>query len=82
VAELLTNVAKHSRAGHVAVDVTGRDGTVRLSVSDDGDGGATRRPGGGLAGLEQRVRTVDGTLLISSPDGGPTAVTIELPLQA
>jgi signal transduction histidine kinase len=82
VAELLTNVTKHSRAAHVMVEATGRDGTLGLSVSDDGDGGARRQPGGGLAGLEQRVSTVDGTLRITSPPGGPTVVTIKLPLQA
>jgi signal transduction histidine kinase len=81
-AELLTNVARHSRAGRVAVDVIAGDGSLVLSVTDDGDGEAWRRPGGGLAGLEQRVGTVDGTLRILSPAGGPTVVTIELPLQA
>src|SRR6185437_14846328 len=63
-AELLANVAKHSRAGQAAVEVTELDGTLRLTVTDDGDGGANRRPGGGLDGLEQRVATVDGKLAI------------------
>jgi signal transduction histidine kinase len=82
VAELLTNVAKHSRASHVAVEVRERESTLVLSVTDDGDGGARPRRGGGLEGLEHRVRTVDGTLRIASPAGGPTTVIIELPLQA
>jgi len=81
-AELLANVAKHSRAGRATVEVTGRDGALTLTVTDDGDGGARRRPGGGLDGLEQRVATVDGTLAVTSPAGGPTAVTITLPLRA
>jgi signal transduction histidine kinase len=82
VAELLTNAARHSRAGHVAVAVRERDAALVLSVSDDGDGGARRRPGGGLAGLEQRVATVDGTLHVASPPGGPTEIVIELPWRA
>ena len=81
-AELLANVAKHSRASHAAVDVAGRDETLVVTVTDDGDGGARPRPGGGLDGLEQRVAAVDGTLGIASPAGGPTVVTITLPLRA
>jgi signal transduction histidine kinase len=79
VAELLTNAAKHSGARRVAIDVTGGPSVVRLRVSDDGGGGAAVRPGGGLAGLAERVRTVDGTLSMSSPEGGPTVITVELP---
>jgi signal transduction histidine kinase len=83
-AELLANVAKHSRATRAAVLATGpgpagEPGVLVLSVHDDGDGGARLRPGGGLAGLRQRVSTVDGTLRVDSPAGGPTRVTIELP---
>jgi signal transduction histidine kinase len=79
VAELLTNVAKHSRARRVAVDVTGGAASLRLRVSDDGRGGAHLADGGGLSGLAERVRTVDGSLSISSPAGGPTVVSVELP---
>jgi signal transduction histidine kinase len=79
VAELLTNAAKHSGARRVTIDVTGGPSVLRLRVSDDGGGGAVVRPGGGLAGLADRVRTVDGTLSISSPEGGPTVITVELP---
>jgi signal transduction histidine kinase len=79
VAELLTNVAKHSGARRAAVDVE-RDGDVlRIRVTDQGRGGATARPGGGLAGLVERVRTVDGRLTLTSPPGGPTVATVELP---
>ena len=56
-------------------------GLLRLRVSDDGCGGARIEAGGGLAGLDERVRTVDGRLLVSSP-GGPTVVTVELPSHA
>jgi signal transduction histidine kinase len=53
-----------------------------VRVSDDGDGGARARDGGGLAGLAERLRTVDGTMTISSPRGGPTVVTVEMPSHA
>jgi signal transduction histidine kinase len=81
-AELLANVAKHSAASHAMVDATARDGALRLTVSDDGIGGADPDHGSGLAGLRQRVRTVDGRIEIRSPAGGPTVVTVELPLSA
>jgi signal transduction histidine kinase len=78
-AELLTNVAKHSGAQHVTVEVCHQPGRVMMRVSDDGTGGAGIEPGGGLAGLAGRVKTVDGRLQIESPAGGPTVVTLELP---
>jgi len=53
-----------------------------MSVTDDGDGGARLVAGGGLAGLLERVQTVDGRLDVDSPPGGPTTVTIELPRHA
>ena len=81
-AELLTNVAKHSGARHVTLEAVHVPGLVRIRVSDDGRGGARLAPGGGLAGLADRVRTVDGHLIISSPPGGPTVVTVELPSHA
>lgn len=81
-AELLTNVIKHSGARRAALRVTQQDGVLRLCVGDDGRGGAEVGTGSGLTGLTQRVRTVDGTLDITSPAGGPTAVTVSLPLHA
>jgi signal transduction histidine kinase len=81
-AELLANAVKHSGASTIAVQVTGEGERVRLRVADDGHGGATPSEGGGLAGLAQRVRTVDGRLEIASPPGGPTRVTVELPVHA
>ncbi|MDO5494835.1 MAG: histidine kinase [bacterium] len=81
-AEALTNVAKHSGATRADVVVT-RDGdTLRIMVMDDGRGGAalTRDPSHtGLAGLAERVRSARGTLTLTSPDGGPTIITVELP---
>jgi len=78
-AEMLTNAAKHSGAQRATLGVLHRPGLVTMRVSDDGAGGARLRPGGGLAGLAERVKTVDGRLQIESPAGGPTRVTIELP---
>jgi signal transduction histidine kinase len=81
VAEALTNVAKHSRAGHASVIAEGgtRAGdTLHIVVSDDGVGGAD--PGGaGLSGLADRIAGVDGTLSVESPPGGPTIISAVLP---
>jgi signal transduction histidine kinase len=78
-AELLANVAKHSGASRATVSVTGQDGRILMTVTDDGAGGARLAPGGGLAGLLERVQTVDGCLGIDSPAGGPTTIAITLP---
>jgi signal transduction histidine kinase len=81
-AELLTNVAKHSGARHATLEVVHVPGLLRIRVSDDGSGGARIEARGGLAGLAERVRTVDGRLQVSSPPHGPTVVTVELPSHA
>jgi signal transduction histidine kinase len=81
-AELLANVTKHSGASHVTVSVAEPGSGLVLTVTDDGHGGARLVPGGGLAGLLERVQTVDGRLEVDSPPGGPTIVTIELPRHA
>ncbi len=81
-AELLTNVAKHSGARHATLEVAHVPGRLRVRVGDDGCGGARVEARGGLAGLAERVRTVDGRLQVSSPPRGPTMVTVELPSHA
>ncbi len=81
-AELLANAAKHSHANTVAIEMAERGQVLVLRVSDDGRGGADPARGSGLSGLAQRVRTVDGHLEIASPPGGPTQVTVQLPLRA
>jgi signal transduction histidine kinase len=81
-AELLTNVAKHSGARHATLEVVHVPGLLRVRASDDGSGGARIEARGGLAGLDERVRTVDGRLLVSSPRSGPTVITVELPSHA
>ena len=81
-AELLTNVAKHSGARHATLEVVHVPGLLRVRVGDDGRGGARVEARGGLAGLAERVQTVDGRLQVSSPSQGPTMVTVELPSHA
>jgi signal transduction histidine kinase len=81
-AELLTNVAKHSGARHATLEVVHVPGLLRVRVSDAGSGGARVEARGGLAGLAERVRSVDGRLEVSSPPSGPTVITIELPSHA
>jgi signal transduction histidine kinase len=81
-AELLTNVAKHSGARRATLEAVHVPGLLRIRVTDDGRGGVSPTPHGGLYGLAERVRTVDGGLNISSPRGGPTVVTVELPSHA
>jgi len=81
-AELLTNAAKHSGARRATVDVRGINDHLFVRVGDDGVGGAEpgRDGGSGLSGLADRIATVDGQLVIDSPAGGPTLVTIDIPL--
>ncbi len=77
--ELLANAAKHSSAKHVTLEAVHVPGLLQVKVRDDGSGGARLQAGGGLAGLAERVRTVDGRLQITSPPGGPTVIAVELP---
>ncbi|MEU8926502.1 sensor domain-containing protein [Kitasatospora sp. NPDC048545] len=87
-AELLTNVAKHSGARSTELTASAVDGRVRLTVRDDGCGGASigtgtgsgTGSGSGLAGLAERLAAVDGVLRVDSPPGGPTVVSAELPV--
>jgi signal transduction histidine kinase len=72
-------VAKHSRATGAVITVAEQDGQLVMTVTDNGAGGARIIAGGGLAGLRERVQTVDGRLALASPAGGPTTVTIALP---
>jgi signal transduction histidine kinase len=81
-AELIANVAKHSGARRATLEAVHVPGLLRLRVIDDGTGGARVEAGGGLAGLAERLRTVDAAMEISSPRGGPSVVTIELPSHA
>lgn len=79
VAEALTNVAKHARATRCSVQVNSSGGRLHVTVVDDGVGGAMLAPTGGLTGLSNRVTAAGGTLRLSSPAGGPTTLTLEVP---
>lgn len=79
VSEVLTNAVKHSGADRIWIDVHHADGHLRISVTDNGRGGAAIGAGSGLAGVERRLGTFDGVLAVSSPAGGPTMVTMEIP---
>ena len=79
VTELMTNVAKHAGASQTWVDIRHADGTLRMGVSDNGHGGADPARGTGLRGIERRLAAFDGVMAVSSPPGGPTAVTMEVP---
>ncbi|MGW7242070.1 sensor histidine kinase [Streptomyces sp. NPDC054804] len=82
VSEVLTNAVKHSGADRLWVDlhhVPEGVGMLRISVTDHGRGGAVTGAGSGLAGVERRLGTFDGVLAVSSPAGGPTMVTMEIP---
>ena len=79
VCELLANVSKHAEARQTWVDIRHTDGMLRIGVTDNGHGGAAPDRGTGLRGIERRLAAFDGVLAISSPPGGPTAVTMEVP---
>jgi signal transduction histidine kinase len=79
VSELVANVAKHAEARQTWIDIRHTGGMLRVGVTDDGRGGADPARGSGLRGIERRLAAFDGVLAISSPPGGPTAVTMEVP---
>jgi signal transduction histidine kinase len=79
VAECLANVGKHADASNAWIVVSHRDGLLRAVVGDDGRGGADPRSGTGMLGVMRRLAAFDGTMSVSSPAGGPTVVTLEVP---
>jgi signal transduction histidine kinase len=83
-AELIGNAAKHSHATHVELSVATRGDRLAITAYDDGVGDAAAGRGGGtgLAGLADRIGTVDGQLHVDSPAGGPTRIDVRLPLTA
>jgi signal transduction histidine kinase len=81
VSELLANVSKHAEARQTWIDLRYTDGMLRIGVTDDGHGGADPARGSGLRGVERRLAPFDGVLAVSSPPGGPTAVTMEIPCE-
>ena len=79
VAEAVTNAAKHASASAVAVTLEDRDGTLRVSIHDDGVGGADPTRGSGLTGLRDRVEAFGGRLEMTSPPGEGTLLVAEDP---
>jgi len=79
VSEGLTNITKHAQATQAEVFVQQDGERLHVIVTDDGVGGADPARGTGLAGLARRAESVDGTLEIVSPLGGPTLLTVDLP---
>jgi signal transduction histidine kinase len=79
VSELMANVARLAEARQTWIDVRHTDGMLRIGVTDDGHGGADPARGTGLHGIERRLAPFDEVLALSSPPGGPTAVTMEVP---
>jgi Histidine kinase-, DNA gyrase B-, and HSP90-like ATPase len=82
VSEALTNAAKHAHASAIHVDAEAAGRRLRLSVRDDGAGGADPARGSGLVGLKDRVEALGGTITIDSPAGAGTSLHAELPLPA
>ncbi|MER7344504.1 sensor domain-containing protein [Streptomyces aurantiacus] len=81
VSETLTNAVKYAEADRIWVDVHHEQGMLRIAVTDNGKGGAAMGAGSGLSGIERRLGTFDGVLAVSSPVGGPTMVTMEIPCE-
>ena len=80
VAEALTNAARHAHASAVSVQANLVGSALRITVRDDGDGGAGFSGGTGLAGLKDRVEALGGLMVLHSPPGGGTSLHVELPV--
>ena len=81
IAEVLANVVKHSAARSAWVQLEYSQGRLIAIIGDDGTGGAVPRIGGGLRGIDRRLAAFDGVIAVTSPVGGPTVVTMELPCE-
>jgi signal transduction histidine kinase len=79
--EALANAMKHAQASYIEMSLTARDGSLLLSVRDDGIGGADPARGSGLAGLTDRVEALGGSIHLHSTPGTGTHITVGLPLQ-
>ncbi|MDX6259067.1 MAG: hypothetical protein QOH84_755 [Kribbellaceae bacterium] len=81
VSEALTNATKHARASVVRIAVEQREDCLRLSIRDDGIGGAEPTRGSGLIGLRDRAEALGGSIEVNSPAGHGTQLCVELPLR-
>lgn len=83
IAEGITNAAKHSGAAECRIVLRERPGnSLWARVEDDGVGGATRVPGGGIDGIGGRISAAGGTMSLMSPLGGPTTIEVSLPCES
>jgi signal transduction histidine kinase len=80
--EALANAAKHARASVIEVRADSRDGTLALSIRDDGIGGADPGRGSGIIGLKDRVEALGGTISVLSPPGHGTTLNVQLPARS
>ena len=80
VAEALTNVVKYGGASFAEVSVEADNGMVKVTVTDDGIGGADPAKGSGLRGLADRVEALEGRLVVESPLGSGTTIRAEIPI--
>ncbi len=82
VSEALTNAAKHSEATEMSVTVASAGNALRVTIADNGIGGAEASAGSGLVGLIDRVEALGGRFALDSPLNEGTRISIELPLVA
>ena len=80
--EALTNASKHADASRVEIDLYLDDASLRLSICDDGGGGADPSRGSGLIGLKDRVEALGGTIDVESPHGRGTRLQVAIPVLA
>ena len=80
IAEALTNAAKYAQAAEVRVHASIEGSQLKVSVADDGIGGALLGTGSGLVGLKDRVEALSGRIDVASPPGEGTTLTVEIPL--
>ena len=79
--EALANAMKHAQASRIEMSLTTRDGSLLLSIRDDGAGGADPARGSGLAGLADRVEALGGSIHLHSAAGAGTQIRVDLPLE-
>jgi signal transduction histidine kinase len=79
VSEALTNVIKHAAASQATVRLERSGGGLRVTVRDDGVGGARPAANSGLAGLSDRLEVLDSRLVIESEPGAGTTISVEIP---
>lgn len=89
VRELLNNATKYAKAGNITIELAAREGTVAITVEDDGvgfDAGAVLAYkadhfGYGLFSVRERLKNYDGSMQITTPKGGGTRIMLSVPVQ-